>query len=312
MDVIIIDATHQRFNGVTYRKNKRGWYQTAYTALHRDVWEYHFGKIPKGYDIHHRDENKANNDISNLQMLTRKEHRQLHSRLNAGKPKTPKTFVCQQCGATFQSTANVAKYCPDCHKEREREKSHASYAAKRAAKRVVKPFKPRRFRTCVVCGKPFELKYISAKGRKTCSKECHDKLAGKLPVKICKVCGKEFKPRHSWNVCCSPECGYVLTAQAVKERAQALKGKEFVERVISHCEWCGKEIRHLPSQHPRFCSQDCLHKFMAKSFTKHGMGGKEIRTCAHCGKSFECCKTARKTWCSPECRRSLNLTYKKI
>lgn len=211
MKVEIIDERKQRFNGVTYNRNGGGYFVHNGQPLHRDVWEYHFGKIPKGYDIHHRDENKANNDISNLQMLTRKEHRQLHTRLNADKPKTPKTFVCQQCGATFQSTANVAHYCPDCHKEREREKRRANYAAKRAAKRVVKPFRPRRFRTCVICGKPFEVKQnpnlANAHVRKTCSKECHDKLAGKLPVKRCKVCGKEFKPVHSSNVCCSPECG---------------------------------------------------------------------------------------------------------
>ena len=35
-------------------------------------------KIPKGYIVHHRDEDKLNNDPTNLEMLTRAEHAILH------------------------------------------------------------------------------------------------------------------------------------------------------------------------------------------------------------------------------------------
>lgn len=48
------------------------------TPYHRYVWELNFGTIPKGYVIHHIDEDKSNNDISNLQMMTRAEHIILH------------------------------------------------------------------------------------------------------------------------------------------------------------------------------------------------------------------------------------------
>lgn len=47
-------------------------------TIHRMVWEYYNGKIPEGYVIHHKDENKLNNSIDNLQLLTRKEHKILH------------------------------------------------------------------------------------------------------------------------------------------------------------------------------------------------------------------------------------------
>ena len=33
---------------------------------HRYVWEQHNGKIPDGYEVHHRDLNTHNNDIFNL------------------------------------------------------------------------------------------------------------------------------------------------------------------------------------------------------------------------------------------------------
>ena len=46
--------------------------------VHRMVWEHVNGKIPKGYIIHHIDENKKNNSISNLQIMKKKDHDRLH------------------------------------------------------------------------------------------------------------------------------------------------------------------------------------------------------------------------------------------
>jgi hypothetical protein len=47
--------------------------------LHRRVWEDHRGPIPPDYDIHHKDHNKLNNDITNLVMLTKADHTRLHA-----------------------------------------------------------------------------------------------------------------------------------------------------------------------------------------------------------------------------------------
>jgi len=71
--------------------DKRGYYRNGYGKLvHREV-AYHnhyiegfkrgkyilrFGE----YDIHHIDENKLNNHPSNLQILTREEHKKIHGR----------------------------------------------------------------------------------------------------------------------------------------------------------------------------------------------------------------------------------------
>jgi len=52
-----------------------GYYRRDITIfLHRHVWEKHFGKIPKGHHIHHKDGNKLNNDISNLECLSQSDH----------------------------------------------------------------------------------------------------------------------------------------------------------------------------------------------------------------------------------------------
>lgn len=45
------------------------------------VWQYHNQKpFPKGYILHHIDENEDNQDIDNLQMMTRAEHNRLHKK----------------------------------------------------------------------------------------------------------------------------------------------------------------------------------------------------------------------------------------
>lgn len=48
--------------------------------VHQRVWCEYNGKteVPSGYVIHHLDENKLNNDPSNLVCLTRREHAQIH------------------------------------------------------------------------------------------------------------------------------------------------------------------------------------------------------------------------------------------
>ena len=42
--------------------------------VHRLEWEKHNGEIPKGYIIHHKDENKYNWSIENLEMIKRSDH----------------------------------------------------------------------------------------------------------------------------------------------------------------------------------------------------------------------------------------------
>lgn len=54
------------------------------TANYRKIWSDHFGPIPKdefnrSYEIHHIDGNRSNNDISNLQCVTLREHYDIHA-----------------------------------------------------------------------------------------------------------------------------------------------------------------------------------------------------------------------------------------
>lgn len=46
---------------------------------HHVVWEEAKGVIPDGFEIHHLDFNKKNNDLENLSLLSRSEHQKMHS-----------------------------------------------------------------------------------------------------------------------------------------------------------------------------------------------------------------------------------------
>lgn len=47
--------------------------------MHRVVWEFHNEPIPDGWDVHHIDRDRTNNDITNLMCLPKDEHTKLHA-----------------------------------------------------------------------------------------------------------------------------------------------------------------------------------------------------------------------------------------
>ena len=85
------DGTHQTYKERVLKwgtsKDGRQFVRLADTTngrlqtlkLHQAVWMYHNEQpIPEGCEIHHIDGDFTNNDISNLQLLTAKEHKELH------------------------------------------------------------------------------------------------------------------------------------------------------------------------------------------------------------------------------------------
>lgn len=70
--------------------NKNGYYvirhsSQIYTSLHREVYKKYNGDIPKGWEIHHKDCDKTNNNPQNLIALSRSQHRLLHEQLRREK-----------------------------------------------------------------------------------------------------------------------------------------------------------------------------------------------------------------------------------
>jgi len=70
------------YDGIEWCRNSNNYYvwhkHNIFLRLHRYIYEMHYGEIPKGYEIHHKDGNKLNNNIDNLEILTKSEHTKLH------------------------------------------------------------------------------------------------------------------------------------------------------------------------------------------------------------------------------------------
>ena len=151
---------YQEFNGIQfYQSTPKDYFRhsVGHTTIlmHKYFWEYYNGKIPKGYDIHHIDRNRANNDISNLQLLTRAEHKQLHAKLLTDEEREWKR----------QNVVNNAvPKAIEWHKSPEGIQWHKEQVATRKDNRSERKL------VCTVCGKNFVI--FSNKDSKYCSGAC--------------------------------------------------------------------------------------------------------------------------------------------
>ncbi|MBR1398089.1 MAG: HNH endonuclease [Selenomonadaceae bacterium] len=225
----IIDDSHQKFNGITYckTKNQNGHYFKL-VSMHRAVWTYFNGEIPVGYDIHHIDFDKENNDISNLIMLTKSQHQSIHSSINGKKTrKERKIFTCIACGQEFEAN-NMG---------------HNLYCSQECCTKYAQMVLYTEKRICKMCGKEFTAyKYA---GHKFCSHKCstdYNSQQGRY-IKTCRICGKTFSTlKHEDHTYCSPECGN--------------KSRRRKETII--CAVCGKVFEAKPSKHRKYCSWNCF------------------------------------------------------
>lgn len=54
-------------------------YNGVRMKFHVVVWLEHKGPIPKGYDVHHKNGNRLDNDIGNLELVLHSEHSRIHA-----------------------------------------------------------------------------------------------------------------------------------------------------------------------------------------------------------------------------------------
>lgn len=180
---------HIFYNGYTFTKDRRGYYLSTKPIdgkrrlLHRYVWFTHNGEIPKGFNVHHKDEDKRNNDISNLELMTKSDHSKYHS--NKMVQDNPEE-VRQRF---LKATQEKAK---EWHRSKEGIEWHKTHAIKSLGKTFRKTEKT----SCIICGKEYmTTKYYKDK-TKFCSKKCKAKYRRDMKldhiIKECVICGKEF------------------------------------------------------------------------------------------------------------------------
>lgn len=157
--VEVVDETHQRFNGITFKKDAKGHYRVNF-SIHQSVWQYFFGSIPKDHVIHHVDEDKGNNAIENLKLMSNVEHAALHACKNQPYSyRQNASGICEWCGKSFDlKNTGRNRFC-----------SHSCANAYS----LVNGNEPK---TCEWCGKEFRPR---RKGQKCCCRSCTSKLVWK-------------------------------------------------------------------------------------------------------------------------------------
>lgn len=196
MKVEKISDTIQKFDGVSYYRC--GYYfQRKGKRLHRAVWEYHNGAIPSGYEVHHADGDRANNDIENLRLLTEAEHGRLHMSTPERKEKSRDSIAkASERAKAWHSTPEGAKF----HSE------HAKQYWENAGENAY---------ICAYCGKEFLSRSVRRQegNRFCCAKHrayWRKRQGIDNETRVCPVCGEEFTVnKYAKNQYCSKECARV-------------------------------------------------------------------------------------------------------
>ena len=184
------------FDGHKFRRDKRtGYYLSAkaHERLHRYIWRYYNGEIPDGYHIHHKDKDKTNNEIDNLECIPAFNHLSIHGydRVN------------NHYDEVVKNLDNIRPAASAWHKSEEGRAWH-----KKHAQEMGRIGKPAQF-VCANCGKPFVK--IDMGKNKFCSDACRAAYRRKSGVdnetRICEWCGKPFEVnKYSKGRTCSRSC----------------------------------------------------------------------------------------------------------
>lgn len=242
------NKTRATFNGrLYYLRESQGYYyaprkdRKGCDTLHRMVYIHYNGEIPQGYHIHHKDGDKSNNDISNLECLSAKKHLTDHgnnwSEERLEKARKRMQEVVRPKAYEWHSSAEG----------REWHKQHYEHMKDKFYEEVES--------VCIICGKTFTAHRKG--GSKCCSMKCRAKerrMSGiDNETRVCETCGKEFVTNKYYKVkYCSRACS-----------AKARENKE--TRV---CLYCGKEFTVKPSEKKVCCSRKCASNYFAKPITE--------------------------------------------
>lgn len=184
------------YNGKNYYVQSSGrYYNCSHSKprlLHRKVWTDINGDIALGYVIHHKDHDWRNNNISNLELVERKQHCIDHF-----KEREMINIKCKECGKDHATPfSSRTLYCSNyCSQKRK----HDRYKTD--------------IRKCIECNKEFEAH--RHRKVKCCGYKCSSKRRGRISKiaagnheKECAICSIKFNPGDELRtITCSRSCG---------------------------------------------------------------------------------------------------------
>ena len=142
MQVEVLSETRQRFMGKTYYLCGK-YFQRNGVRLHREVWREAHGDIPEGYEVHHIDANRANNQLENLVLMEGGEHNSMHAKA-ANHDKA--IMAAQEAARAWHSTSDGQKF-------------HSELARKNWSRSHAKTY------TCSWCLKPYSTRHMYGAGQ---------------------------------------------------------------------------------------------------------------------------------------------------
>lgn len=193
------------FNGNRFTRDERTGYYLASKPingkrkrLHIVVWEYFNGEVPEGYNIHHKDHDKRNNAIDNLECMTKSEHLRHHGKT---RPVTEEML---------NHLAEAREMTKVWHASKEGREWHRQHAIESAKNR--KPIKL----VCTYCGKEYEA-MMKNKENNFCSNNCKSAYRRKMGYdnieKVCEHCGgtyiaNKYQKTKYCNACSKSRSGW--------------------------------------------------------------------------------------------------------
>lgn len=136
---------YQEFNGKRYTlyRNEK-YFSRGVRRMHVAVWEFYNAKVPKGFHVHHKDQNTHNNSIDNLELIERMQHLTEHARKRfLENPEFAKEF--QKKGISL---------APEWHKSASGTEWHSKHAEQMYKKREFVEY------TCQECGKLYSTRHF--------------------------------------------------------------------------------------------------------------------------------------------------------
>lgn len=200
-------------DGFFFRRDKRtGYYLSGKPIngkrrrLHVYVWEKANGEIPNGYEVHHRDMDKSNNELDNLVLVLGIKHQRFHGVLRAIND-TNWADDFQAKGIEAAKEWHRSTEGRQWHKEHYEKTKDALYA--------------KHEEVCSFCGKRF----LTPVYRKNsfCSNKCKAAFRRASGVddeeRRCPICGGTFKiSKYSRQRTCSRRCGHILQHQTRSDK----------------------------------------------------------------------------------------------
>ena len=205
----------QEWDGIDWHEDTKGYYRATVDKknkyLHREVYRYYCGKIPKGYHVHHIDEDKSNNHPSNLQCLSKADHCSLHKKGIRPSDKALESY--KQAGlhrrgkctdAQRKHLASINHLSKSWHSSPEGIKKHREIGAL-----AYKNFEPVE-KLCVQCFEYFMPKKLGNQDR-FCSNKCKSQWRRDEGLdnieRVCPICEKEYETnKYRKTKTCSRAC----------------------------------------------------------------------------------------------------------